>query len=188
MTQRFVEGDFKFVGLVIVACLFYLIFHTRSVFLGFFSLINICMSVPIALCIYSYIFQIYYFQSIHLSIIIIIVGIGSDDVFVFHDAWKTALTIPALRVRPIHRLSYTFKQASSTMLVTSLTSAVAFLACTSSQIMPIQAFGVFAAIIVPTCFIITIVVQPLNYYIYEKYILGLREINEGPMTQNVEEF
>ena len=65
MTQRFVEGDFKFVGLVIVACLFYLIFHTRSIFLGFFSLINICMSVPIALCIYSYIFQIYYFQSIH---------------------------------------------------------------------------------------------------------------------------
>jgi hypothetical protein len=27
----------------------------------------------------------------------------------------------------------------------------------------------------------------LNYYIYEKYILGLREINEGPMAQNVEE-
>jgi len=58
------------------------------------------------------------------------------------------------------------------MLVTSLTSAVAFAACTVSDIMPIRAFGYFAAIVVPTVYFQTILVQPLNYYIYEAYIMN----------------
>ena len=56
------------------------------------------------------------------------------------------------------------------MLVTSFTSSVAFFACITSPIMPIRSFGVFSFIIVLNCFLITILVQPINYFIYEKYI------------------
>jgi predicted RND superfamily exporter protein len=62
------------------------------------------------------------------------------------------------------------------MFVTSLTSSVAFLSCTLSNIMPIRAFGVFATIVVMICFILTIHVQPLIYFLYEKYYLR-REMN-----------
>ena len=34
--------------------------------------------------------------------------------------------------------------------------------------MPIQAFGVFAAIVVSLVYILTITFQPINYYIYDK--------------------
>ena len=56
------------------------------------------------------------------------------------------------------------------MLVTSLTSSVAFLSCTLSNIMPIRAFGIFATIVVLVCYFLTINVQPLVYFIFERYI------------------
>ena len=85
--MKYVNEDTLFVLFVIVACLGYMIIHTRSIFLAIASLINIFMSIPIALCIYTYIVKVNYFSSLHLSVIIIIVGIGADDIFVFHDSW-----------------------------------------------------------------------------------------------------
>jgi len=63
--------------------------HTGSLFLSFVSLINVFMSVPMTLVIYTYVVGVYYFSSLHLSVVIIIVGIGSDDIFVFHDFWRS---------------------------------------------------------------------------------------------------
>lgn len=62
----------------------------KSIFLGVFSLCNIMMSIPIAMIIYHYIMQITYFSNPHLSIIIVIIGIGADDIFVFHDIWESS--------------------------------------------------------------------------------------------------
>jgi len=64
-----------------------MIYHTNSFFLGFMSLLNIAMSVPICLVIYNYILNIKYFSSIHIAALLIIIGIGADDIFVFHDFW-----------------------------------------------------------------------------------------------------
>lgn len=147
-----------FAAVVAFACLIYMTIHTKSFFLGLVSILNVSMSIPISLCIYHYVFQVTYFSGIHISVFIIIIGIGSDDVFVFHDCWQNAFTIEAIRDKPVLRLSYAFRQAASTMLVTSLTSAVAFFACAFSAIMPVRSFGIFAAIVVPVCFLITIFV------------------------------
>jgi predicted RND superfamily exporter protein len=59
------------------------------------------------------------------------------------------------------------------MLVTSVTSSVAFLSCARSQITPIRSFGFFAAVIIIMCYIITILVQPMNYFIYEKFVKNI---------------
>jgi hypothetical protein len=45
------------------------------------------MSIPITMVLYSKLFGVNYFSSIHIAVLIIIIGIGADDVFVFHDAW-----------------------------------------------------------------------------------------------------
>jgi predicted RND superfamily exporter protein len=141
---------------VMVACLLYMIIHTRSLFLAIVSLLNILMSIPIALCIYTYIFRVTYFSSIHVAVIIIIIGIGSDDIFVFHDCWQASFHIMAIKDKPIRRLSYCYRMAAKQMFVTSLTSSVAFLSCLCSKLMPIRAFGVFATIVVLVCFVLTI--------------------------------
>lgn len=168
---EYIQADLAFALLVAVCCLLYMTLHMKSFFLGITSILNIFMSIPLSLCIYTYIFQIRYFSAVHIAVVIIIIGIGSDDVFVFHDTWKGAFTIPAIKNRPILRLSYTFRKSASTMIVTSATSAVAFFACYFSPIMPIRAFGMFATIVVIVCFLVTVIVEPLTYFVFEKYLI-----------------
>ena len=84
-TNRLIQDDTKNLIFVVAACLIYMIIHQKSIFLAVFSLFNIFMSIPIALFIYKKVLGINYFSSLHLSVVIIIVGIGCDDIFVFHD-------------------------------------------------------------------------------------------------------
>jgi predicted RND superfamily exporter protein len=136
-TMRLVYEDFLYVGLVIVACLLYMTFHMQSLFLASVSLFNVVMSLPVTLVIYRYVFGVTYFSSIHISIIIVIVGVGADDVFVFHDFWEGSFLIKAIRDDPKQRLTFTLRRASKSMFITSLTSTVAFASCVGSKIMPI---------------------------------------------------
>jgi predicted RND superfamily exporter protein len=72
------------------------------------------------------------------------------------------------------------------MMVTSLTSAVAFLSCFISPIMPIKSYSIFATITVLICFGMTIVLQPINYYIYERYILCVKTQVDPPIEDTTE--
>lgn len=83
--------------------------HLRSVFLGLISLFNMFMTVPITLIIYKKVLLVSYFSSIHLSVVIIIVGIGCDDIFIFHECWQKARTIPYLKNDLVARHSYIFR-------------------------------------------------------------------------------
>lgn len=71
------------------------------------------------------------------------------------------------------RMSYTFKRASKAMFVTSSTTCVAFLANYFSPIMPIKAFGIFAAIIIPVNFIMVCWIFPA-LVIFDEYYLKVR--------------
>lgn len=61
------------------------------------------------------------------------------------------------------------------MMVTSLTTMVAFLATGCSSIMTISSFGIFAAIIVPVNYFQSIFLLPAYYVTYEKHIANLFE-------------
>jgi len=91
--MRLVNADFIYVGMVIVACLIYMTFHMKSFILASLSLFNIVMSLPVALVIYRFVFGVTYFSSIHITILIVVVGIGADDVLVFHDLWEGSFAI-----------------------------------------------------------------------------------------------
>ena len=57
-------------------------------------------------------------------------------------------------------MAYAFKRSFRAITVTSSTTAVAFAANAFSSIKPIQAFGIFAAIIIPVNFFILILMMP----------------------------
>ena len=101
--------DMYTVAMVIVVVYLYMAFHLGSIFLATTSIINIVMSIPISLVIYNYVFFITFFSSTHLSAFVIIIGIGADDIFVFHDFWQTTFTIKAFDKKPLLRVAYTFK-------------------------------------------------------------------------------
>ena len=102
--------------------------------------------------------------------IFIVLGIAADDIFVFCDAWRQAGLIPVLASDEKRRMAYAFRRSFRAIAVTSSTTAVAFLANASSEIRPIRAFGIFAAIIVPVNFLIVIMVMPSVQIIYDRHL------------------
>lgn len=97
-----------------------------------------------------------------------ILGIAADDIFVFCDAWRQSELIPIIAKDEKRRLAYAFKRSFRAIAVTSSTTAVAFLANSLSEIRPIRAFGIFAAIIVPVNFFIVILMMPSVVVYHDK--------------------
>lgn len=153
-----------------IASVLYMTVHMKSFFLAFLSIVNLFFAIPVTLMIYTYIVGVHYFSTIHVAVLIVVIGIGADDVFVFHDFWMGAHKIKAIKNSPKSRLTYTFRKASQAMFVTSLTSAGAFASTMGSNLIPIKAFGIFSAIVVPMVYIQTVCMLPFIYYFYEIYL------------------
>jgi predicted RND superfamily exporter protein len=103
-------------------------------------------------------------------VIFIILGIAADDIFVFHDAWRQSKNLPEFKGDDKSRMSYTWKRAVRAMMITSSTTSAAFLANYFSPIMPIKAFGLYAAILVPVNYFLVVFYYPPAVIVYERYI------------------
>jgi predicted RND superfamily exporter protein len=99
-----------------------------------------------------------------------VLGIAADDIFVFADAWRQSELSPLLKNSFHRRMAYSFTRASKAMMVTSSTTAVAFMANALSEIIPIKAFGIYAAIIVPVNFILVILMVPPMMIFWERKV------------------
>jgi hypothetical protein len=67
----------------------------------------------------------------------------------------------------VARMDYTYKRAAGAMLTTSFTTCVAFIATAISPLMPLSAFGIFAACAVFLNYVLVMLVFPLLVYIWE---------------------
>ena len=99
-----------------------------------------------------------------------VLGVAADDIFVFIDAWKQSGRERVIRKDLVKRMNYTWRRAAKAMLVTSSTTAFAFLASAFSKLMPIRSFGIFAAIVIPMNFILVITLFPALVIVDEKII------------------
>jgi predicted RND superfamily exporter protein len=165
-----ISSDSEIAKIIALTVWLYLSYHLESLFLGTSCIIQILVSIPISLAIYKIIFGISYFCPLHLFVGIIIMGIGADDIFVFHDQWKHTSHIKVLKKRIALRLAYAFRKASSAMFVTSCTTAVSFLATTFSPVMPICSFGIFSSLVITVNYILIMIALPNIYLFYERYI------------------
>lgn len=84
------------------------------------------------------------------------------------DAWSQGGRSKIIGGDLKKRMAYTMRRASKAILVTSSTTAFAFLATGFSTIMPISAFGYFAFVLVPMNYILVITIFPVQVVIYEK--------------------
>jgi hypothetical protein len=165
------DGTFA-VGAMFVVFLF-VWFHTGSAFLGAFGMFHIVMSLPIAICLTINVFQIRYFDMLNMFILFVVMGIGADDVFVFHDAWKQSSRMGSVILSdPVLRLSYVMRRSSKAMFVTSATTTLAFVANATSTLMPTSAFGVFAALVIVTNFLLVITYFPAVVVVHSKTFEG----------------
>lgn len=135
-------------------------FHLGSFFMAFLSMVLILISFPVSFTIYTGICMITMNTTLNQLTIFIVLGIAADDIFVFCDAWRQTDHIPLIAADESRKLAYAYKRSFRAIAVTSSTTAVAFLANALSDLRPIRAFGIFAAILIPVNFLIVIFMMP----------------------------
>ena len=185
-----VQTDLLWAGGSIAFVVVYLCVHTTSPFLGLTGMLQILLSLPLALFFYRLVLQVSFFQTLHSLAIFIILGIGADNIFVFVDAFmqaptpspdaylkaagitafttaseqlteEDAKTVRAAKYAHLtDRIAYTYRRAVRATAVTSGTTAAAFLATGVSEIMPIATFGYFAASLVVVAWLLNLSFLP----------------------------
>ena len=123
-------------------------------------MIQTLLSFPVAFFFYRLVGQVSAYSTIHNLSVFIILGIAADDLFVFTDAWRQTGKFPMTRDDMNRRMALTYRRASKAMLVTSLTTASAFLVTGFSDIMPISAFGILSATLILANYLLVISMYP----------------------------
>lgn len=148
-------------GIFVIICMW---IYTSSLFITVMTIIAIIFSLGIAYFIYTVVFKIDFFPFMNLLAVIVVVGIGADDAFIFIKIWKCVLSdkvkssgIPLAHSSAtclselvaqsqqidvlVNAIKNTLKHAAVSMLVTSITTAAAFYASIVSSITAIRCFG-----------------------------------------------
>lgn len=164
-----VNNDLGFAIFSILFVVIYFIIHLRSFLLAFIGILLILFSFSVTALIYQGLFQIGYQSFLHNLVIFIVLGIAADDIFVFIDAWRQSEHIQLYKGDYKLRMSYAWKRSVRAIAITSLTTTVAFLANLISPMMPVQSFGIYAAIIIPVNYLLIVMLFPPAVIIHEKY-------------------
>ena len=146
---------------------FFMVCQTHSLFITFLALGGILTSFLATNMVYRIVFDYKYFGIFHVLSIFIILGIGADDVFVYHDTWRATANSKTISLE--HRLSICYRRASVSMLITSLTTMVAFISNAYSPLLAISSFGIFSATLVFINFLTAITFFPSVVLIHHLY-------------------
>ncbi|QDZ20569.1 patched-related protein [Chloropicon primus] len=161
--QDFFWAAFSFVSVGI-----YMGIHTKSAFIALIGMLEISFTIWLAFFFYRVVLQITYFTGIHFLAAFLLLGIGADDVFVFVDAFKQSEHMSSISHSLLKRLEYTSLRASKAVLITSLTTTVAFLATTSSRVMPISTFGIYASLCIFLLYWVNVIIMPPTLVIWDR--------------------
>ncbi len=184
--SNYLQGDLWLFGMAITSVLLIMAAYLQSVILVLATIVNIGFSYIIAYFVYRVVLGIEYFPFINLLSGIVIIAVAADDVFIFYDMWihfqkeqmsdDTALVMSSGQRKLKSKLSmykvvqHTFKHATASILVTSLTTAAAFLSNCTSKITALKCFGIFAGSVILANFLLMVVWTPAVVVSIEKLI------------------
>ncbi|XP_023308791.2 protein dispatched [Lucilia cuprina] len=171
-------------GIFVMTCMW---LYTTSVFVTLMTCIAVIFSLGLAYFIYTLVFEMTFFPYMNLLAVVVIIGIGADDAFIFVKIWQCVLMERFSKMSTVttksltntatdteqtetlqNLMALTLKHASISMFVTSVTTAGAFYASYTSYITAIKCFGVFAGTAVITNYILMITWLPASISIMER--------------------
>ncbi|XP_049866317.1 protein dispatched [Pectinophora gossypiella] len=171
-------------GLFVFLCVW---IYTKSLLLTLLLFTAITYSLGIAYFLYVYVFNLEFFPFMNLLVIVVVIGIGADDAFLYMKVWKM-VSKQLIRDNVINQdngltdiknvssagetiliqiLEETLKHSVVAIFVTTLTTAVAFFASYVSYIPAINCFSVFAGTAVLVNFLLMISWLPASVFIVD---------------------
>ena len=143
-------------------------FQIGSLWITGWGILSIITSFFGANLIYNIIIDFKFFGIFNVLALFILLGIGADDIFIFSDTWNLHHSND-LQETLEQKVSAIFKRASIAMLVTSLTTMVAFFVSSFSPLLPVAAFGTFSGLIILVNYISVITFFPAVVMLYHRY-------------------
>lgn len=183
--DKMISADFGIAIFSILFVYFVLYAYLRSFWLASWAMYQIVFSLPIGGFFYKNLFQVHYFEFLHILIVYLVLGVGADDIFVFCDcfwhqqqqeiAGNQELQGVALSRDRLHKiLKESWKRSSGAIFNTSITTTIAFLSCSVSEVMPMRTCGWYAATCIVTVYIMTITFAPASLVIWHTYFQDQR--------------
>ncbi|XP_035783888.1 protein dispatched-like [Anopheles albimanus] len=181
-------------GIFIVLCMW---LYTSSLFVTIMTVTAVAFSLGIAYFVYAVIFELTFFPFMNLLAVIVVIGIGADDAFIFLKIWKctiadrmkkaangNGIVIPVVPPTTLTSRSMvdvgdfpdtlvdimggTLRHAALSMLVTSATTAAAFYASYVSSITAVRCFGIFSGTAVMANYLLMVTWLPAAVSIAER--------------------
>lgn len=157
--------DTKLIYIGAVFVLLCICLYTSSIFLTITTMAGIVFSLAIAYFVYSMIFEIHFFPFMNLLAVIVAIGIGGDASLMVEKIWSCTREggAPVAKV-----VGSVIEHSSLCMLVTTITTALAFYSSYISNITAISSFSVFAGTTVVANFFVMSVWTPACLLVSEK--------------------
>ncbi|XP_074655965.1 protein dispatched homolog 1-like isoform X2 [Tubulanus polymorphus] len=164
----FLKDDTLWIGVALTIILICIWLYTTSLFITIMTVSVVVLSLKIAYFLYTMVFEIKFFPFMNLLTIVIAIGIGADDVFIYCKIWclakseKNNGTLDKI-------ISDTLKHATLSMFVTTFTTAAAFYVNYISNITAIRCFAIYAGTTVLANFLLMVTWIPASIVIQEKW-------------------
>ncbi|KAG5331523.1 DISP1 protein, partial [Acromyrmex charruanus] len=134
--------------------------YTGSIVLTIATFFAVVFSLGISYAIYTVVLHIKFFPFMNLLAIVVAVGIGADDAFIYCKVWESKKEQKLSNDGLVLLVQETMIHAFPAMFVTSLTTAVAFFASIVSNVTAINCFSLFAGMTVIANFFLMITWLP----------------------------
>eukprot|EP00931_Biecheleriopsis_adriatica_P086063 TRINITY_DN60799_c0_g1_i1.p1 TRINITY_DN60799_c0_g1~~TRINITY_DN60799_c0_g1_i1.p1 ORF type:complete len:1951 (-),score=403.43 TRINITY_DN60799_c0_g1_i1:35-5824(-) len=168
-----------------VFVLIYLLIHTSSFLLSLAGLLTIMSAIPCA-----YVFFAVLTGSNQMSIasflsFFLVIGLGSDVVFVYTDFWKESKDKGDGQERKNigSRMTWTLLHAGKASLATTATTALSFFANLASVLKPLREFGFFMGLCVMIVWVLLTCIYVPLCVVDECYFSGCRVDIKSYLTQ-----
>ncbi|XP_058981338.1 protein dispatched-like [Musca domestica] len=170
-------------GIFVMTCMW---LYTTSLFVTIMTCIAVIFSLGLAYFVYTLVFEMSFFPYMNLLAVVVIIGIGADDAFIFVKIWQCVLTERFTKTSTVttkslanpeseqtetlqNLMALTLKHAAISMFVTSITTTGAFYASYTSYITAIKCFGIFAGTAVITNYFLMVTWLPASISIMERF-------------------
>ncbi len=166
--DHYLKADIVWFGVAIGAVFLFIWMYTTSLFLTVMTLVCIGLSLGISYFLYSLVFEIKFFPFMNLLAVVLILGVGCDDMFIYCHVWmmakseKNAGTLEKI-------VSDTLRHATLSMFVTSFTTASALYANYVSNITALRCFAIFSGTVIMVNFFMVMTWIPAAMVIHEKW-------------------
>ncbi|XP_053451285.1 protein dispatched homolog 2 isoform X2 [Nycticebus coucang] len=143
--------------------------YLRSLFIALMVLLGVLGSLLVAFFLYQVVFRMAFFPFVNLAAVILLSSVCTNHTLIFFDLWRLSKRqLPsgglALRVgRTMHHFGYL-------LLVSGLTTSVAFYASYLSRLPAVRCFAVYMGTAVLVHLALTLAWLPASAVLYDRYL------------------